>query len=424
MAGKKYLARYLDQALEQYLRIFGAVCIEGAKWTGKTSTSLHFSESHISLGDPKGNFHNRGLAELSPELVLEGAVPRLIDEWQEVPAIWDAVRFAVDQRPDKGQFILTGSSTPVHKGVLHSGAGRIGTLRLRPMSLSESGDSSAELSLADICRGEFKSTLVDAVELKDLIHIIIRGGWPGNLGLAPEDATILPREYLNQVLQHDLYRLEGINRDSRKMELLLRSLARNESTTASIKTLARDVREGENESLSENTINNYLAIFRRLFLIDDQEAFSSNMRSPVRLKQAAKRHLVDPSLAVALLGATEKSLIGDLQTLGFLFEALCERDLRIYAESFGAKLYHYQDYANHEIDAVIELEGGDWAAFEIKLGAHEIDAAAFNLIKIRDKILEAKGQAPRVLAVICGLTNAAYLRSDGVYVLPITALKA
>lgn len=418
------MPRYLDKALEQYLRAFGAVCLEGAKWTGKTRTSGHHCKSQIMLGDPAGNFQNRNLAQLSPDLVLSGETPRLIDEWQEVPSIWDAVRFAVDERGSKGQFILTASATPAQKGVLHSGAGRIATLKMRPMSLAESNDSSGAISLAGICQEQYQNIDLGEVQLRDLIHLIIRGGWPASIGLNTTDAALLPAEYLNQVINHDIYRLEGINRDTRKMELLLRSLARNESTTVSIRTLAKDISEAENESINYNTITSYLTLFQRMFLIEDQEAFSSNIRSSVRFKRAAKRHFVDPSLAVALLQATEARLIGDLKTLGFLFEALCIRDLRIYAETFNAKLFHYQDYLNKEIDAVIELEDGEWCAFEIKLGVHEIDAAAQNLLSIKAAIAAENGKTPKVSCVICGLSRAAYLRPDGVYVVPLTALKA
>ncbi len=420
----KYKPRIVDRQVGKYLSAFGAVCIEGPKWCGKTWTSSYHSKSEIYIGDPAGNFQNRQLAELSPALVLEGETPRLIDEWQEVPPLWDAVRYKVDQRPQKGQFILTGSATPNHKGILHSGAGRIARLRMRPMSLWESGDSCGKVSLEQLCQGTLTPALTGEVDLKKLIELIIRGGWPGSLGLPLEQAALLPAQYLDAVIDDDVYRIDGVKRDTQKMRLLLRSLARNESTTATNKTLMKDIKAVDDEDIDGNTVAAYLDIFKRLFITDNQPPFSSGIRSSVRVKQAEKRHLADPSLACALLNVSPAGLLGDLETLGFLFEALCERDLRIYAESFGAQLYHYQDYRSQEIDAVVELPDSRWCAFEIKLGANQIDAAAENLLKIKKQIeADPKGKPPAVLCVLCGMSNAAYQRPDGVFVVPVTALK-
>lgn len=419
-----YKPRIIDAKVEEYLSAFGAVCIEGPKWCGKTWTSAQHSKSEIYIGDPANNFQNRQLAELSPELVLTGEAPRLIDECQEVPPLWDAVRYKVDQTAEKGQFILTGSATPNHKGVLHSGAGRIAKLRMRPMSLYESGDSSGQVSLEKLCHGEVTTAMTGEVDLTKLIELIIRGGWPGSLGLPLKQAMLLPAEYLNAVIDDDVYRIDGIRRDTQKMRLLLRSLARNESTTVTNRTLMRDIKAVDDEDIDGETVSAYLDIFKRLFITDNQPPFAAGIRSSVRIKQAEKRHFSDPSLACALLRATPAGLIGDLETLGFLFEALCERDLCIYAESFGANLYHYQDYQNQEIDAVIELADGQWCAFEIKLGANQIDTAAENLLKIKRQIEEdPRGKPPAVLCVLCGMSNAAYRRADGVFVVPITALK-
>lgn len=424
MTQTEYLPRLIDQQVETYLQTFGAVCIEGPKWCGKTWTSAHHSKSAINIGDPAGNFQNRQLAELSPELVLEGDTPRLIDEWQEVPPLWDAVRYKVDQTSVRGQFILTGSATPNHKGILHSGAGRIGRLRMRPMTLYENGVSSGQVSLEALCQGKLSPVMTGEVSLETLVDAIVRGGWPGSLGLSLAQAALLPLEYLHAIINDDVYRIDGIKRDTAKMRLLLRSLARNESTTATNRTLVRDIKAVDDADIDANTVASYLDIFRRLFLIDDQPPFAANIRSSVRLKQAEKRHLCDPSLACALLGATPASLIGDLETLGFLFEALCERDLRIYAESFGGQMYHYQDYKGQEVDAVIERPDGQWCAIEIKLGAGQIDAAAANLLKLRAQIAdEPQDKPPVVCAVVCGMANAAYKRPDGVFVVPLTALK-
>ncbi len=424
MKKNDYRPRVIDRHVEEYLSAFGAICIEGPKWCGKTWTSSHHSKSEILIGDPAGNFQNRKLAELQPSLVLEGETPRLIDEWQEVPPLWDAVRHLVDERAAKGQFILTGSAAPNHKGILHSGAGRIAKLRMRPMSLYESGDSTGKVSLQSLCGGEVAPVMTGEVDLKKLIDLVVRGGWPGSLGLSTRQAALLPAEYLNAILDDDVYRIDGIRRDTSKMRLLLRSLARNESTTATNRTLRSDIKAVDDEDIDPDTVAAYLDIFKRLFITDNQPPFSQKIRSSVRVKQAEKRHLADPSLACALLRATPEGLLGDLETLGLLFEALCERDLKVYAESFGANLYHYQDYSGREIDAVIELSDGCWCAFEIKLGANQIDAAAENLIKIRDEIArDEKGKPPAVLCVLCGLANAAYRRADGVFVVPITALK-
>lgn len=424
MEKDNYMPRIVDAKLQEYLKTFGAVCVEGPKWCGKTWTSSYHSRSEIFIGDPAGNFQNRQLAQLSPALVLEGGTPRLIDEWQEVPQLWDAVRHQVDQRVEKGQFILTGSATPNHKGILHSGAGRIARLRMRPMSLYESGDSSGAVSLEALCRGELSPSMTGEVDLRTLIDLIIRGGWPGSLQLPIAQAALLPGEYLNAVIDDDVYRMDGIKRNTDKMRLLLRSLARNESTTASNRTLKNDIQERDYEDINVETVAEYLGIFERLFLLDNQPPFSTGVRSSVRVKQTEKRHFCDPSMACALLKTTQAGLLGDLETLGFLFEALCERDLKIYAESFNGSLYHYQDYQGREIDAVIELPDGQWCAFEIKLGVNQIDAAAAGLLRIQQEFSDdPRGKPPAVLCVLCGMSNAAYRRPDGVFVVPVTALK-
>lgn len=425
MKNDRYLKRLIDGQIEKHLSAFGAVCIEGPKWCGKTWTSSFHAASEIRIGDPDGNFQNRRLAEMNPSLVLSGESPRLIDEWQEVPALWDAVRAYVDKNGIKGGFILTGSSTPKNKGILHSGAGRIARLRMHTMSLYEAGYSTGQVSLKDICAGNAPSLLTGEVDLHEIIDRIIRGGWPENIGIPLELAKLLPGQYINAVLSDDVFRLDGKRRDTNKMHRLLRSLARNESTTVSNRTLKRDINEKDGSDIDIDVISEYLDLFGRLFLIDNQPPFSTSLRSSSRIKQQEKRHFCDPSLACALLNATPEMLLGDLNTLGFLFEALVERDLRIYASTFDAQLYHYQDYRNKEIDAVIEMPDGEWCAFEIKLGANEIDAAAFNLLKIKQSFeQDEKAKPPKILCVVCGLSNAAYLRPDGVYVVPLTALKA
>ena len=424
MLEKNYLPRLIDDKISQHLSAFGSIVIEGPKWCGKTMTSLHHCTSSFYVGAPAGNFSNRKLAMMDPSLILDGETPRLIDEWQEVPAIWDAVRYAVDQRGKKGQFVLTGSSTPNRKGILHSGAGRIAKLRMRTMSLYEAGVSSGLISLRDLFNGTIKSGLTGEVNLRTLIEHIICGGWPENVGIDFKFAQLLPKQYIDSVVTDDINRVDDTSRDLNKVRLLLRSLARNESTSASNKTLKNDIKEQDDEDINVETIAEYLGVFERLFLLDNQKPFHPNIRSSVRIKQLEKRHFCDPSLACALLGATEKSLLTDLETLGFLFEALCERDLRIYAESNDAKLYHYQDYNDNEIDAVVEMPDGSWGAFEIKLGANQLDAAAEKLLQIKNAIeKDPKGKPPKILCIVCGLSNAAYVRPDGVIVVPITALK-
>ncbi|MCF7943730.1 MAG: DUF4143 domain-containing protein [Spirochaetia bacterium] len=415
-----YRPRIIDSAVEQYLRAFGAVCIEGPKWCGKTWTAQKHSQSAFLVGDPAGNFQNRQLAQIDPSLVLQGKQPRLIDEWQEVPPLWDAVRFTVDQSTMKGQFILTGSATPSHKGIMHSGTGRIARLRMLPMSLFESGNSCGKVSLKKLCAGTMENVIAGEMSLQSLASFILKGGWPGSLQLSTDDAVKIPAQYLDNLVTDDVAKVDDKVRDEAKMRLLLRSLARNESTTATRARLKSDMQGVEQTSIDEDTISEYLNIFAKLFIIENQKPFAAAIRSSLRIKQAEKRHLADPSFACALLGITDEDrLIGDLRTFGFLFEALCERDLKIYAQSFGANLLHYQDYNNDEIDAVVELADGSWSAFEIKLGANQIDEAAAKLLDVNQKF-----ERPATsLCVICGRTNAAYRRPDGVFVVPITALK-
>lgn len=425
IANKKlYKRRLIDETIENYLNVCGAVCIEGPKWCGKTWTSAFHSKSEFFVGDPTNNFSNRQLAELNPTLVLQGDTPRMIDEWQEVPPIWDAVRYIVDQRAEKGQFILTGSSTPKTKGIMHSGAGRIVRLRMNTMSLYESGDSCGKVSLYDLCNGNLNEQMLSEVSLEKLAYYIVRGGWPENISVGERNAHLMPRSYMQTVISEDINSLDDdMDYNRHKTELLLRSLARNEATTASDSALLKDIIENDNESMSRNTIAKYLEALNRLFIFNNQQPYSPSLRSSLRVKQAEKRHFADPAMACALLSITQEKLLADLNTFGFMFESLVERDLSIYAQAFGGKLFHYQDYKNNEIDAVIELENGDWCAFEIKLGAKKIDEGAKNLIDVCADIEASGGKAPKIKCVICGLSNAAYMRADGVYVVPITALK-
>ena len=420
-----YKKRIVDEKIKEYLKLFGAVCIEGPKYCGKTWAGRYHSNSEILLHNTTGETSNNiELAKISPKLVLEGEKPRLIDEWQEATNLWDEIRADVDRTGLKGQYILTGSSTPNRKGVVHSGAGRYAKIYLRTMSLYESGDSTGDISLEDLCSGKLKEKLTGEIDLKNIASLIIRGGWPGNLEYNSKEASVAIKQYLNLIIEDDLYRVDGVNRDKHKVKLLLKSLARNESTTVSNKKIKDDISEVDNEDIDLDTLSSYLNVLNKLYLLDNDEPFSSNIRSSVRVKQSEKRHFADPSISCALLNISEEQkLIQDLNTFGFLFEALVIRDLKIYAESFNAKCYHYQDYQNREVDCVIELEDGNWCAFEIKLGANKIEESASNLIKLKEDLKKENAKAPSVLCVICGLSNAIYKRTDGVFVIPITALK-
>lgn len=419
-----YKKRIVDEKVEEYLKLFGAVCIEGPKYCGKTWIGRHHAKSESLLYKKTGGTSNEvELAKISPEIILEGEKPKLIDEWQEATNLWDEIRYDIDRTGLKGQYILTGSSTPKRTGISHSGAGRFGKIQLRTMSLYESGDSTGDVSLKDICSGRKISKATGNVELRNLAKLIIRGGFPANISYSALDSRKMVSEYIKLIIDDDLNKIDGINRDKHKVKLLLKSLARNESTTVTNATLKNDIKEIDNEDIDIDTVSSYLDALDRLFLLDNDEPFSTNIRSSVRVKQAEKRHFADPSITCAILNLTEEKLINDLNLFGFLFESLVERDLKIYADSFDAKLYHYQDYRNKKIDSVIELEDGSWCAFEIKLGANAIEEAARNLINISNDIKKNNGIPPKVCCVICGMTNAAYQRPDGVYVVPITALK-
>ena len=420
---ENYRKRIIDDIIDVYTTTFGAVLIEGPKWCGKTWTSKYHSNSEFLLADPNGNFNNKRLALLNPELALVGQKPRLIDEWQEVPSIWDAVRGKVDETIEKGQYILTGSATVNKDKYIHSGAGRIARLKMRPMSLYESGYSDGLVSLKDICLNTAKDCYIGEVSLDRIINYILVGGWPAAIGMSEKQGMLLSKEYIKTILSEDIYKVDDIKRDSHKVELLLRSLARNESTTVTNKTLKNDVKEKDLDDINVDTITDYLNLFNKLYLIENIPPFANKIRSSLRVKQSEKRHFVDQSLACALLNLTKEKLLNDLEFLGFLFESLVERDLLTYVSSFDAKLYHYQDYDNNEIDTIIEIEDGSWCGVEIKLGANQIEEAANNLIRINKLIISQGGEGAKSLCVICGLTNAAYKRPDGVYVVPITSLK-
>ncbi len=418
MDNEFYKPRIVDSEIKLKLELSKAVCIQGPKACGKTWAAEHQAASEIKLGDATDNFASRRITMMDNSFALKGERPHLIDEWQEIPALWDVVRSEVDKVPEKGQFILTGSSTPVQKGIMHSGTGRISLLTMRPMSLYESGESSGKISLASLFKGNI-SEVVQAENpgIEKLAYYIVRGGWPSAVDLPYEHAYSFASDYVAGLIQEDIPRVAQ-SIDLLKMHRFMRSLARNESTTASKKVLMRDM----NGEITDETVNSYLQILSRLFLLSPQQPFSPAVRSSLRLKQMEKRHFTDPSIAAALLGMRQDYLIKDLQTFGFLFEALVERDLAVYAAASGCRLMHYQDYKNNEIDAVVVASDGSWGAVEIKLGAGEIDYAAKTLLKADKAMREASGNGASFLAVVCGLASYGYCREDGVNVIPVTAL--
>ena len=422
MDKNQYKPRLIDKRLDFFLATFPAVAVEGPKWCGKTWTSTMHSKSTFMLADPANNFSNREMARLDVNKALEGDAPHLVDEWQEVPAIWDAVRYKSDERSEKGRFILTGSSTPQLKGVVHSGTGRIASLAMHPMSLQESGDSECAVSLGDICDGnDIGVVTIPPPPVERIVELIVRGGWPGSIGLPVGQAMAIPREYIDNIVKIDINRLDDIERDSEKVLKCLKSLARNESTTVSASTIKEDIADVDDSSLGIHTVAAYLDAFRRLFLTNDVPPFSTFLRSPRRIKQAKKHRFCDPSLAAALLDASPKSLMRDMRTLGFLFESMVLRDLEIYAESLDAKLCHYQDYSGDEIDAVVRFSDGSWSGFEVKLNPADVDDAAAGLLSVSSRFVR---NPPRSLAVVVGVHGIAHRRPDGVYVLPVTALMA
>lgn len=423
LSKKGYMPRLIDETISENLKIFGAISIEGPKWCGKTWTALNHSNSVIYLNNTANNFREKHLAEMDVNLVLDKEKPELIDEWQEVPAIWDAVRFICDQDSEKGKYILTGSSVPVSDKIHHSGAGRICKMKMYTMSLYESGDSTGEISLKDLFNEKVKNKMVNKVELKRLAELIVRGGWPESINMSIMSATKITKSYIEAVLDKDIIEIDGIKRDKQKMEMLLKSLARNESTISANNILMKDIDNNATEEdmlISRNTVADYLNVLNRLHLIENQNAFMYKIRSRMNVGKNPKRHFVDPSLGCAILNITPEKLINDLETMGLYFEALCERDLKIYAESIGAKLYHYRENdTGVEVDAIVELADGEYGAIEIKLGANKEEEAAQSLKRFYD-LAEVK---PKFMCIICGLYDAVIKRTDGIYVFPITALK-
>lgn len=423
LKNSEYRPRVLDMLISEDVEDFGAVCIEGPKYCGKTWTARSLCNSEICLLDTEGAFQNQELAMLSPSQALQGAHPRLIDEWQEVPSLWDAVRDTVDRSAKQDTFILTGSAVPRKVKPRHSGVGRIEKVRMRPMTLFESGKSSGVVSLQTLFDGALPKGDSLAVTLDDLCDFVVRGGWPAVQGTELRRASRLARSYVRQISEDDLSRVDGVSRDPQKVSRLLHSLARNAEQASTTKTMIRDMTaDAGNEALSKETVDDYLQALRRIFVIEEIPGWSPNLRSSLRINKRPKFHYVDPSLPAAILRATPKKLIGDLNALGFLFECLCVRDLLVYAEASEAQVYYYRDNTDLEVDAIIESYDGRWAAIEIKLGHNQADQAALNLLRLKTKMEVAGAEPPAFLAVVEGLGRYAYARDDGVLVLPITCL--
>lgn len=417
-----YMPRLADRTLSEKLESYGAVCVEGTQWCGKTWLSMNHARSSIDISDPSDGFLNREIVRTNPGHAFKGETPRVIDEWQEVPSLWDAVKIKVDESPETGRFILTGSSTPTIKGIHHDGTGRIGTMRLRTMSLFESGDSDGAVSIRSLFEGADVLTEPTEVSFDDIASMIVRGGWPAMVGMGTDAAMDHCRDYVERVARR-AGRLDGTIRDEGKVRMFLRSLARNESTVVSNATISRDIEEYEDETVSEQTVSAYRDVLSRMFLLEDQPAYMVNARSPVRVGKSPKRHLTDPSLAAAALGLGPERLSKERKTMGHLFEALCVRDLDVYSSVNGWRVYHYRDGKGREIDAIVERPDGSWGAFEIKTGTTGIEDGARNLGRMA-KVFEDNGwPAPTFGCVLCGACPVAYRRSDGVYVVPVTRLR-
>ena len=395
--------------------------IEGPKWCGKTRTAEEHAASALYLQDITKERYYRHVLDTNPSDLLEGDTPRLIDEWQTAPKLWNGVRFIVDHREGSGQFILTGSSVPADDRNLHSGTGRIVRMLMRPMTLFESLESNGDVSLGDLFNGgDIKGTSPLTVE--ELAFALVRGGWPASIGEERKSALRHARNYVKSVIGTDISRVDGVERNPARVDKLMRSLARNTSTTAKLSTIRDDIAGDGAETISDATVTSYMNALRRMFVVEDLEAWLFAKRSKTALRTSAKRHFVDPSVAAVLLRLSPEGLLKDFNTFGLLFESLCVRDLRVYSQSIDGEVYHYRDRNGLEVDAIVELHDGRWGAVEVKLGSEEEEKAAKDLLKLREKVdLERMGE-PSFLMILTG-TKYAYRRKDGVCVVPIGCLK-
>ena len=417
---KTYLKRFTDLILKDRLRLSGAVLIQGAKGCGKTETALQAAKSSVRM-DVDDDIPMR--MELNPRSILEGPAPRLLDEWQEHPKIWNYVRREVDDRKKKGQFILTGSANPEEQARLHSGAGRFSVVKMRPMSFFERGWSTGEVSLKDLMKGRPPKSEQVKFDLETLAEKLTLGGWPGLLNSGGREALRFMRDYTALIAEVDINRVSGKKRDPQRVMRLLQSLARNISTEVSVSSLARDTAPGTGGAATDETIAEYLDILERLMAVEQLPAWNTHIRSADTLRKTPKRHFVDPSLAIGVLGLSMDKLLSDLNYFGFLFESLVIRDLRIYADLYDGKLYHYRDSRNLEIDAIAEYPDNSWAAFEVKMGFSAQDEAAENLLTFARKIDQERMGKPKALTVITA-NGFACRRKDGVNVIPLDVLTA
>lgn len=421
---KEYYQRVSDKVLLEHLESKGAVLIEGAKWCGKTTSAKHIAKSVIEMDRPDMTEQYQQMARINPSNLLEGKVPHLIDEWQIATNIWNAVRYEVDQRGEFGQFILTGSSVPAALDEsMHTGTGRIVRMQMRPMSLFESKDSTGQVSLMDLFNKKDIST-VDNHSIDEIAFLICRGGWPAALNHGKKVALKQAFDYYDAVVNDDISRVDRVKRDSERTKRILKSYARNVATQASLETIRSDVISNDVETFDKEALYGYLNALKRIFVIEDSPAWNPNLRSKTAIRTSDTRYFVDPSIAVAALGLGPTDLVNNLELMGLIFENLCVRDLRIYADALDGNVYHYRDKTGLECDAVIHLRNGSYGLVEVKLGGDQsINEGAESLLKLTSKIDTEKMKKPAFLMVLCGVAPFAYKREDGVFVVPITCLK-
>ena len=422
---QEYKNRIVDEILEKKLKGKGAVLIQGPKWCGKTTTAEQISKSILYMAKSDEKEQNLTMAEINPSLLLQGEVPRLIDEWQIAPKLWDAIRYEIDHRNAEGQFILTGSSVPAKMDdVTHSGTGRFAWLLMRPMSLYESGESTGQVSLMDLFDGTKKIEGINNIDLEKMAYLVCRGGWPRAIFMEEEIALEQAYDYYDAVVNRDISEADGISRNPERVKNLMRSYARNMGTQASNDTLRSDMIANDSTSLDTDTVLSYVNALKKIFVVEESPAWNPNLRSKTAIRTSDTRYFIDPSIAVASLGIGPKDLINDLNTFGLLFETLCIRDLRVYAESIKGKVYHYRDANDLECDAVIHLRDSSYGLIEIKLGGESlINEGADTLNKLESRIDITKMKNPSFLLVLTATGKYAYRREDGVYVVPIGCLK-
>lgn len=422
---EKYKSRIADEILERKLKGKGAVLIEGPKWCGKTTTAEQIAKSVLYMADPANGEQNLTLADINPSLLLTGDTPRLIDEWQLAPKLWDAIRFEVDHRGEEGQFILTGSAVPVDRNkIVHTGTGRFSWLLMRPMTLYESGESTGTVSLKDLFDGLSTINGINNLSLEDIAYLCCRGGWPRSIFLDKDIALDSAFDYYDAIVNSDMSRVDGVNRNPLRVKNLMRSYARNIGSQASIETIKNDMVNNDSFDLDTDTVFSYISALKKIFVIEESPAWNPNLRSKAAIRTSDTRYFIDPSIATASLGIGPEDLINDLNTFGLVFETLCIRDLRVYAESINGNVYHYRDSSSLECDAVIHLRNGSYGLVEIKLGGDRlIDEGAKNLIKLQNKIDTEKMKKPSFMMVLTATGNYAYKRDDDVYVIPVGCLK-